>query len=150
MAKEVGLTESALLRIYKAFGLQPHRPQTWKLSNDLSSSTTSATSSGCTRTARASRAVRRSGVLDPGGGRRRASGYELRSALRASLRSQPLSPQPRRFNKTPLFDRLCNFATPLAVGRVRRSGCRGAEPAGRSAAAAGVVSGALLRVWSAA
>jgi transposase len=34
MAKEVGLTQSAVLRIWKAFGLQPHRRQTWKLSRD--------------------------------------------------------------------------------------------------------------------
>jgi len=34
MAREVGLTQSAVLRIWKAFGLQPHRQQTWKLSKD--------------------------------------------------------------------------------------------------------------------
>jgi transposase len=34
MAKEVGLTQSAVLRIWKAFGLQPHRSETWKLSKD--------------------------------------------------------------------------------------------------------------------
>jgi transposase len=34
MAKEVGLTQSAVQRIWKAFGLQPHRQQTWKLSKD--------------------------------------------------------------------------------------------------------------------
>jgi transposase len=34
MAREVGLTQSAVLRIWKAFGLQPHRRQTWKLSKD--------------------------------------------------------------------------------------------------------------------
>jgi transposase len=34
MAKEVGLTQSAVLRIWRAFGLQPHRQQTWKLSKD--------------------------------------------------------------------------------------------------------------------
>jgi transposase len=34
MAKEVGLTQSAVLRIWKAFGLQPHRQETWKLSKD--------------------------------------------------------------------------------------------------------------------
>jgi transposase len=34
MAREVGLTQSAVLRIWKAFGLQPHRAQTWKLSKD--------------------------------------------------------------------------------------------------------------------
>jgi transposase len=34
MAREVGLTQSAELRIWKAFGLQPHRQETWKLSKD--------------------------------------------------------------------------------------------------------------------
>ncbi len=34
MAPEVGLTQSAVLRIWKAFGLQPHRQDTWKLSKD--------------------------------------------------------------------------------------------------------------------
>jgi transposase len=34
MAAEVGLTQSAVHRIWKAFGLQPHRQQTWKLSKD--------------------------------------------------------------------------------------------------------------------
>jgi len=34
MAREVGLTQSAVLRIWHAFGLQPHRQQTWKLSKD--------------------------------------------------------------------------------------------------------------------
>jgi transposase len=34
MAREVGLTQSAVLRIWKAFGLQPHRQATWKLSTD--------------------------------------------------------------------------------------------------------------------
>jgi transposase len=34
MAKEVGLTQSAVLRIWKAFGLQPHRQETSKLSKD--------------------------------------------------------------------------------------------------------------------
>jgi transposase len=34
MAREVGLTQSAVLRIWRAFGLQPHRQQTWKLSSD--------------------------------------------------------------------------------------------------------------------
>jgi transposase len=34
MAKEVGLTQSAVLRIWRAFGLQPHRQETWKLSKD--------------------------------------------------------------------------------------------------------------------
>jgi transposase len=34
MASEVGLTQSAVLRIWQAFGLQPHRQDTWKLSKD--------------------------------------------------------------------------------------------------------------------
>lgn len=34
MAAEVGLTQSAVLRIWRAFGLQPHRQETWKLSKD--------------------------------------------------------------------------------------------------------------------
>jgi transposase len=34
MAREVGLTQSAVLRIWRAFGLQPHRSETWKLSTD--------------------------------------------------------------------------------------------------------------------
>src|SRR5215208_3469412 len=34
MAREVGLTQSAVLRIWRAFGLQPHRQDTWKLSTD--------------------------------------------------------------------------------------------------------------------
>jgi transposase len=34
MAREVGLNQSAVQRIWKAFGLQPHRQETWKLSRD--------------------------------------------------------------------------------------------------------------------
>src|SRR4051794_19101938 len=34
MASEVGLTQSAVHRIWKAFGLQPHRAETFKLSRD--------------------------------------------------------------------------------------------------------------------
>jgi transposase len=34
MAREVGLTQSTVLRIWRAFGLQPHRQETWKLSKD--------------------------------------------------------------------------------------------------------------------
>jgi transposase len=34
MAREVGLTQSAVQRIWKAFGLQPHRQDSWKLSKD--------------------------------------------------------------------------------------------------------------------
>lgn len=34
MAREVGLTQSAVLRIWRAFGLQLHRQEAWKLSKD--------------------------------------------------------------------------------------------------------------------
>jgi transposase len=34
MAAEVGLTQNAVLRIWHAFGLQPHRQESWKLSKD--------------------------------------------------------------------------------------------------------------------
>jgi transposase len=34
LARELGLTQSAVQRIWKAFGLQPHRQETWKLSKD--------------------------------------------------------------------------------------------------------------------
>jgi transposase len=34
MAREVGLTQTAVSRIWRAFGLQPHRQDTWKLSKD--------------------------------------------------------------------------------------------------------------------
>jgi len=34
MAAEVGITQSAVHRIWRAFGLQPHRQETWKLSKD--------------------------------------------------------------------------------------------------------------------
>jgi transposase len=34
MAREVGLSQTAVSRIWRAFGLQPHRQETWKLSRD--------------------------------------------------------------------------------------------------------------------
>jgi transposase len=34
MAAELGLSQSAVSRIWRAFGLQPHRQETWKLSRD--------------------------------------------------------------------------------------------------------------------
>ncbi len=34
MAKEMGMTPDAVMRIWHAFGLQPHRQETWKLSKD--------------------------------------------------------------------------------------------------------------------
>jgi transposase len=34
LARELGLSQSAVSRIWRAFGLQPHRTETWKLSRD--------------------------------------------------------------------------------------------------------------------
>jgi transposase len=34
LAAQLGLSQSAVARIWRAFGLQPHRQQTWKLSRD--------------------------------------------------------------------------------------------------------------------
>jgi transposase len=34
MAAEVGLNQTAVARIWRAFGLQPHRQESWKLSKD--------------------------------------------------------------------------------------------------------------------
>ena len=34
MAKQAGVTADAVMRIWHAFGLQPHRQETWKLSKD--------------------------------------------------------------------------------------------------------------------
>ena len=34
MAREAGLTQTAVARIWRAFGLQPHRQETFKLSTD--------------------------------------------------------------------------------------------------------------------
>ena len=34
MAAEIGLSQTAVSRIWRAFGLQPHRQETWKLSTD--------------------------------------------------------------------------------------------------------------------
>jgi transposase len=34
LAAELGLSQSAVLRIWRAFGLQPHRREVWKLSRD--------------------------------------------------------------------------------------------------------------------
>jgi transposase len=50
MAKEVGLTQTAVSRIWRAFGLQPHRQDALKLSQDPLSSTRSTTLSGSTST----------------------------------------------------------------------------------------------------
>ena len=46
MAAELGLSQSAVSRIWRAFGLQPHRQDSWKLSRDPYSSRRSAMSSG--------------------------------------------------------------------------------------------------------
>lgn len=35
MAKEVGLTQNAVWRIWRAFGLKPHRTESFKISTDL-------------------------------------------------------------------------------------------------------------------
>lgn len=50
MAKAVGLNQTAVSRIWRAFGLKPHQVDSWKLSTDHCSSTRSVTSSGCTST----------------------------------------------------------------------------------------------------
>ena len=34
MAKETGLSQTAVSRIWRAFGLKPHQQDTWKLSKD--------------------------------------------------------------------------------------------------------------------
>src|SRR5207302_7263578 len=34
LAAQLGLSQSAVARIWRAFGLQPHRQETWKLSRD--------------------------------------------------------------------------------------------------------------------
>src|SRR5436190_14242793 len=34
LARELGLSQTAVSRIWRAFGLQPHRSETWKLSRD--------------------------------------------------------------------------------------------------------------------
>ena len=46
MAKAVGISASSVQRIWRAHGLQPHRVQQFKLSNDPNSSTSCATWSG--------------------------------------------------------------------------------------------------------
>ena len=48
MAAEAGMIQTAISRIWRAFGLKPHLTETWKLSTDPSSSTRSATWSACT------------------------------------------------------------------------------------------------------
>jgi len=48
LARQVGLSQSAISRIWRAFGLKPHLVDTFKLSTDPSSSRRSATSLACT------------------------------------------------------------------------------------------------------
>jgi hypothetical protein len=48
MAAEVGLTQTAVSRIWRAFGLKPHQQDTGKLSKDPLLSRRSAMSSACT------------------------------------------------------------------------------------------------------
>ena len=48
MARTSGLSVSRVQRIWRAFGLQPHRVETFKLSTDLASSTRCATLSAST------------------------------------------------------------------------------------------------------
>ena len=47
MAAETGLNQTAVSRIWRAFGLKPHLIQTWKLSSDPEFIERSATSSAC-------------------------------------------------------------------------------------------------------
>jgi Homeodomain-like domain/DDE superfamily endonuclease len=55
MAARCGLSQSTVGRIWRAFGLQPHRTDTFKLSATRSSSTKSGTSSGSIWTRRIAR-----------------------------------------------------------------------------------------------
>ena len=67
MASEVGLTQTAVSRIWRAFGLQPHRQETLGCPRTRCSSRRSTTSSALSQPARArGRAVRRREVPDPG------------------------------------------------------------------------------------
>src|SRR3954452_22188122 len=50
MAREVGVTQNAVLRIWHAYGLKPHLGDTFKLSTTRGLSTRSTTSSVCTST----------------------------------------------------------------------------------------------------
>jgi transposase len=47
MAREVEMTPDAVMRIWHAFGLQPHRHETWKRSTDPLFSRSSTTSAAC-------------------------------------------------------------------------------------------------------
>jgi transposase len=47
LAKKTGLSQTAVARIWRAFGLQPHRVENFKLSKDPSLWRRSGTSSGC-------------------------------------------------------------------------------------------------------
>jgi transposase len=48
MARATGMSQTAISRIWRAFGLKPHLAQTWKLSSDRSSPARSVTCVGCT------------------------------------------------------------------------------------------------------
>ena len=50
MAQAMGMSQTAVSRIWRAFGLQPHRQETFKLSSDPFLSKRSATLSACTWT----------------------------------------------------------------------------------------------------
>jgi hypothetical protein len=47
LARALGMNQTAVSRIWRAFGLKPHLTEASKLSTDPSSSTRSATWSGC-------------------------------------------------------------------------------------------------------
>jgi transposase len=84
MANEVGLTQTAVSRIWRAFGLQPHRQDSFKLSKDPLLSRRSMTSSGSISTARARRrALRRREIPDPGAGSHPADPADARRDARA-------------------------------------------------------------------
>jgi transposase len=52
MAKRLNVSQSTVSRVWRAFGLQPHRQETFKLSTDPLSSRRCVTSSACTWTRR--------------------------------------------------------------------------------------------------
>ncbi|ARR78313.1 hypothetical protein MOTT12_02649 [Mycobacterium intracellulare subsp. yongonense] len=47
MAQHLGLSQSMVSRVWRAFGLAPHKQDSWKLSKDPLLSTRCVTSSGC-------------------------------------------------------------------------------------------------------
>ena len=69
MAKATGMSQSAIVRIWKTFELQPWRAESFKLSTDRSLSTSSTTSEACTWTPpNGPCPVRRREIPDPGAG----------------------------------------------------------------------------------